>query len=135
MLARRLSSWILAISAQLVVNISLAQTTAGSGTVLVVPLTANIAVYTTEVFVRNPNTHPITLNVIYYQSNDGTPPAGFRPCAQLTIPATTALSFDMGSQCGLNNTDDNFGMFFLQDAATPKVNPSCAPFARTLQCS
>ncbi len=106
------------------------QTTAGSGTVIMIPVSANIAVYATEVFVRNPNANSITLNVRYYQSNDGTPPGGLRACSQLTVPAQTGVSFDMGTQCGLNNTDDNFGMFILEDAATPKVNAFFA-YART----
>jgi hypothetical protein len=109
---------------------SMAQTTAASGTVIVIPTVANISVYATTVFVRNPNTNSITLNVNYYQSIDGTPPVGLRSCSQLTIPQQTSLTFDMGSQCGLNNTDDNFGMFILEDSATPKVNTFFA-YART----
>ena len=99
-----------------------AQTTAASGSVVVVPTAANISIYATQVFVRNPNSNAITLDVDYYQSNDGTPPAGLRSCAQLSVPAQTTLSFDLGTQCGLNNTDDNFGMFVLRDATFPHTN-------------
>jgi len=120
---------LLAVASLTITNTS-AQTTAGSGTVVVIPTAANISAYATEVFVRNPNDTSITLNVRYYQSNDGTPPAGLRACSQVTLPAATSLSFDLGAQCGLNNTSDNFGMFVLEDAASPKIHPFFA-YSRT----
>jgi hypothetical protein len=127
---RRWISSILFSAASLWVAAPSAQTTAGSGTVVVLPTVANIAVYATEVLVRNPNATGITLNVRYYQSNDGTPPAGLRACAQLSVPASTSLSFDLGTQCGLSGAVDNFGMIILEDAASPKVHPFFA-YSRT----
>ena len=94
-----------------------AQTSFGSGTEIILPLAVNISVYSSQVFVRNPNPGQITLNVRYYQSNSGTAPSGLRPCAQLVLQGNETASFDMATQCGLNNTDDNFGMFILDDAA------------------
>ena len=105
-----------------------AQTSFGSGTQIILPTVANISVYQTQVFARNPNVGPITLNVHYYQSNNGTPPAGLRPCSQLTLQAGQSSSFDLGTQCGLNNTDDNFGMVILEDVAG--TNPFFA-YSRT----
>jgi len=93
------------------------QTSFGSGTEVILPLAVNISVYSSQVFVRNPNPGQITLNVRYYQSNSGTAPFGLRPCAQLVLQGNETANFDMGTQCGLNNTDDNFGMFILEDAA------------------
>ena len=81
-------------------------------------------------FRPNPNANSITLNVRYYQSNDAKPPAGLRACSQLVVPASTSVSFDLGTQCGLTSADDNFGMFVLEDAASPKVNPFFA-YSRT----
>lgn len=94
-----------------------AQTSFGSSTEVVLPLAVNIFTYKTKVFVLNPNPGPIAVNVLYYQSNNGTAPAGLRPCTQLNLLANQSASFDMGSQCALNSTDDNFGMMILQDAA------------------
>ena len=102
-----------------------AQTTAGGGTVIVLPLAAYIpGAYTTTVFVRNPNVlSPITLNVRYYQSDSATPPGDGNPlaCGQLVIPANGALTFDLSTQCTFTGVD-NFGQIILEDAAVPKVN-------------
>jgi hypothetical protein len=94
-----------------------AQTSFGSSTQILIPLAANISVYTTQVFVRNPNASPMTVDVKYYQSNNGTPPAGLRSCAQLPLLAFQSTSFDLGTQCGLNGVDDDFGMIILEDHA------------------
>ena len=71
-------SWV-AIAA-LAASAAQGQTTAGSGTVIVLPLATHIALagsYTTTVFVRNPNANAITIDVRYYQS-DSADPAGTR---------------------------------------------------------
>jgi hypothetical protein len=94
-----------------------AQTSFASGSEIVIPTVANISVYHSSVFVRNPNAGPITLDVRYYQSNQGTAPAGLRACAQLTVQANQSSNFDLGAQCGLNGTDDDFGMLILEDSA------------------
>ncbi len=94
-----------------------AQTSFGSGTQIMIPSAANISVYHSTVFARNPNASPMTLNVKYYQSNNGTPPAGLRACAQVVMQANQSVSFDIGAQCGLNGVDDDFGMIVLEDAA------------------
>ncbi len=94
-----------------------AQTTYALGKEVVIPTVANISVYHTQVFVRNPNAIPMTVNVRYYQSNNGTPPAGLRPCAPVSLLPEQALSFDLGAQCGLTGTDDDFGMLVLADAS------------------
>jgi hypothetical protein len=130
MLSLRCATTALVLLASLTITSSNAQTTAGSGTVIVLPLAVNISAYATDVFVRNPNDSSITLNVRYYQSNDGTPPAGLRACSQITVPSNVSLSFDLGAQCGLDNTSDNFGMFVLEDAASPKTHPFFA-YSRT----
>ena len=110
-----------------------AQTTAASGTVIVLPLAAYIpGAYTTTVFVRNPNiSSSITINIRYYQSDSATPAGDGNPlsCGQLTIPANLAVTFDLGSQCTFAGTD-NFGQIILEDAATPKVNTFFA-YSRT----
>ncbi len=98
-----------------------ALTTAGSGTVIVLPLAANVPLYKTEVFVRNPNSAPITLNVRYYQANNAALPHGLRSCSSLTVAALEVRNFQLAIQCTLGNVDD-FGMIILEDNAVPKVN-------------
>src|SRR5262245_9636271 len=63
-----------------------AVTTAGSGTVIVVPVVAQTSSYNTEVFVRNPNSAPITVNVKFYEALTSSIP-GLHSCSQLPIPA------------------------------------------------
>lgn len=96
-----------------------AQTTAASGTVIVLPLAAYIpGAYTTTVFVRNPNTSAITINIRYYQSDSANPVGTGTPlaCGQLSIPANLAVTFDLGAQCGSAFTGtDNFGQILLED--------------------
>ncbi len=124
--ARRLMSLVLSIIAAATGVAAYGQTTAGSGTVIVLPLAANIpGAYVTTVFVQNPNANEITLNVDYYQSDSATPPGSGTPytCSPLTVPANMAVTFDLASQCTFTGTD-NFGVIVLEDAtSTYKTNP------------
>jgi hypothetical protein len=105
-----------------------AQTTFGTGTQMVIPLAANISVYHTSVFVRNPNAAPILVNVKYYQSINGAPPAGLRSCTPLSLQANQSSSFDLGVACGLTGANDDFGMIILEDSVG--TNPFFA-YSRT----
>src|SRR6185312_8994339 len=104
---------------------ALAQTTAGAGTIVVLPTVASIpGAYTTTVFVRNPNTIPITLDVSYYQSDSATPPGDGNPviCTQLNVGANRAVTFDLATQCNFA-ASDNFGQLVIEDAtSTYKTN-------------
>ena len=94
-----------------------AQTSFAASTEVVLPLAANVGIYHSQVFVRNPNASAITLNVRYYQSNNGTAPSGLRSCSQLVLQGDQTQSFDLGAQCGLTGTNDDFGMIVLSDVA------------------
>lgn len=104
---------------------SLAQTTAGAGTVVVLPTVASIpGAYTTTVFVRNPNATSITLDVRYYQSDSATPPGDGTPviCNALTIGGNLAVTFDLATECNFS-VSDNFGQLVLTDVTgTYKTN-------------
>jgi hypothetical protein len=112
-----------------------AQTTAGAGTVVVIPQAANIpGAFSTTVFVRNPNANAITVNVRYYQSDDAVP-AGTGtsyPCTQLNVGANLTAMFDLGTQCTFTaGSTNNFGMIVLEDATSQfKTNPFFA-YSRT----
>ena len=117
-----------------------AQTSAGAGTVVVIPLISSIpGAYTSEVFVRNLNQAAITLKVRYYSSNSAAGgAAASKVCTDLVVPATSGTSngttsFDLATQCGLGTSDD-FGMVFLEDitggAGVPKTKVFTA-YSRT----
>jgi hypothetical protein len=105
-----------------------AQTSFAAGTEIILPLAANVGIYHSQVFLRNPNPLPITVNVRYYQSNNGTAPSGLRTCSQIVLQGDQSSSFDLGSQCGLTGTNDDFGMIILEDVAG--ANPFFA-YSRT----
>jgi hypothetical protein len=110
-----------------------AQTTAASGTVVVLPLASAIPnAYATTVFVRNPASSPITLNVRYYQSDNATPPGNGSalPCPQLSVPANAALSFDLAVQCNFSPSD-NFGMIILEDVTSTYKTNGFFAYSRT----
>ena len=94
-----------------------AQSTFASGTEIVLPLVANVGIYHSRVFVQNADAAAVTLNVRYYQSINATPPSGLRACSQVALLGNQSASFDIGSQCGLTGTNDDFGMVILEDVA------------------
>jgi hypothetical protein len=125
--------------AALVTGAAHGQTTAGAGSVVVLPLAASISgAYVSNVFVRNPNFFPITLNVRYYVSDSATPPppAGvpntpFCPNgnSQITIAANASITLDPAAQCGFP-ASDIFGMIVLEDLSPTKTNTFTA-YSRT----
>ncbi|MFI4903602.1 MAG: hypothetical protein ACHP91_09305 [Burkholderiales bacterium] len=125
MRAGRFLSLLLAAAAVLPGFSAQAQTTAASGTIIVLPIAASIpGAYATTVFVRNPNVNSITLNVRYYQADNASPPGDGNPltCSQLTILGNRAVTFDLGSQCTFVGTG-NFGQLVLEDVTrTYKIN-------------
>lgn len=145
MYARRLMSLAFSLIAAATGMAAHAQTTAGSGTVMVLPLVADIpAAYVTTVFVQNANPAPITLNATYYFSDQADPGiAGHSlTCTQLTVAANAVATFDPYAQCSMSTyfaslslgyTPTNiFGMMILDDAASPKTNTFYA-YSRTAQ--
>ena len=99
---------------------ALAQTTAGAGTVVVVPVVAQTASYSTEVVVRNSGANPLTLDVKFYEALTSQNP-GQRTCAQYVAPANSATVLTLGTQCTLG-AGSHHGFLILEDASTEKVN-------------
>ena len=98
-----------------------AQSTAASSSVVVVPVVAQTASYTSEVIVRNPNAAPITVNVKFYEANNSSTP-GLQTCNQLVVAAITSTPFTLPGQCpGLTNAS-HFGMLVLEDATAPQTH-------------
>ena len=97
-----------------------AQTTAGAGTVLVIPVVAATASYTTEVVVRNPNGNAMTITVRFYEARTSSVP-GQRPCADLPVNSLQSVTFTLAVQCTLG-AGSHHGMLILEDAAAHKTN-------------
>ena len=98
-----------------------AQTTAASGTVIVLPNAANTTSFGNEVSVQNPNPNSITLDVLFYEATSSSSP-GLHTCTQLTLGAGQSLNFQLVTQCSMTTPPNHHGMLILQDSATPKVN-------------
>lgn len=102
------------------IGLAHAQSTAGSGSVIVVPVVAATASYTSEVTVRNASLSQIALNVNFYEANNSSVP-GLRSCAQLVVAAGESKPFQLASQCTLG-AGSHFGSLILEDSATPKTD-------------
>jgi hypothetical protein len=103
--------WVtLALSAS---GVTQAQTSAGSGSVLVFPVVAFTATFTSEVTVQNPNANSIVLDLDYYESNNAHDP-GFHDCGQFTVPAGQSLAFTLNAKCPPETGTTHFGILILR---------------------
>src|SRR3954452_21997646 len=89
-----------------------AQSTAASGSVLVIPVVAETMSYTSEVVVRNPNSAALTLNVKFYEALTSTNP-GLRSCSQLTVAPLQSRPLTVGAQCNPLGAGNHHGMLVL----------------------
>jgi len=99
-----------------------------SATTIVVPIVAQTASFSTEVYVRNANASPMTVNVNFYEATNSSVP-GLRSCSSLIVPAHTTQLLTLGTQCVLG-LGSHFGMLVLEDAAVPKTHKFTV-FSRT----
>jgi hypothetical protein len=97
-----------------------AQSTAASGSVLVVPLVAQTVSYTSEIIVRNPNGAPLTLNVKFYEALTSTSP-GQHLCTGLSVAPNRSNPFMLGAQCSLDSSNHH-GMLVLEDSSAQQTN-------------
>lgn len=100
-----------------------ASTTAGAGTVMVIPVVAQTTSYTTEVTVYNPQSASITLNVKFYEAKTSFSP-GLKTCTQVTAASGRSVAFSIAAQCAglIDLTKNHHGMLILEDSAAEKVN-------------
>src|SRR5207342_3114184 len=90
-----------------------AQTTAGSGTTIVVPVTAQTASFSSEVTAFNPNGVAITLDVAFYEANNSATP-GPRTCTDVVVPANRSVQFALAAKCTLT-AQSHFGLLVLTE--------------------
>src|SRR5204863_7050133 len=98
-----------------------AQSTAASGSVLVIPVVAETVSYTSEVVVRNPNNAVLTLNVKFYEALTSANP-GLRSCSQLTVAPLESKPFTVAAQCSPLGGGSHHGMLVLEDSAAQQTN-------------
>jgi hypothetical protein len=115
--ARFLATTILAATA----GVAHAQSTAASGSVVVIPVVAETVSYTSEVVVRNPNSTSLTLNVTFYEALTSTNP-GLRTCSQLTVAPLESKTFNVSAQCSPLGAGNHHGMLVLEDGAAQQTN-------------
>jgi hypothetical protein len=99
---------------------AVAQTTAASGTMLVIPLVAATTTYSSDIFIRNPNATPISIVFNFYEAKSSATP-GKRTCANVALAALETKLVRVGTQCTLTPVSHH-GFVILEDAAPEKVN-------------
>jgi hypothetical protein len=104
-----------------IAGVAHAQSTAASGSVIVLPVVAETVSYTSEVVVRNPNSTSLTLNVKFYEALTSTTP-GLRTCSQLTVAGSQSKPFSVSDQCNPLGAGNHHGMLVLEDAAAQQTN-------------
>jgi len=113
-------SWCMAFAFALFVTQAAAQTTAGSGTVIVVPLVAQTASFATDVLLRNTSGTAMTVNVTFQEATGSSTP-GLHACQPFPLATGQTLALTLASQCTLA-AGSHFGMVILEDAAVEKTH-------------
>lgn len=95
-----------------------AQATAGRASSIVLPVVAKTGSLEAEMFVCNPNTFAIDVDVLYYEANN-LAAAGFKACAMLSALANSVVPLKFGTQRPvLADAASHFGLLVLRDHAT-----------------
>src|SRR5262247_2712035 len=95
-----------------------AQTTIGTGTTIVFPVTAQTASFASEVTIFNPGPNALAASVAFYEANNSSAP-GPKACADIGVPANRSVQFSVGSQCTLA-AGSHFGLLIVADKAVPQ---------------
>jgi hypothetical protein len=122
----------------LLAGAAVAQSSVGSGTVMVLPLVAQTGTFSTEVTVRNFNLVPITVNVTFYEGFTHTYPPNPpevptsipHVCTALALAANQTKQFSLNTQCPGLDATSHFGFLLMEDGAAQKVN-SFSALSRT----
>ena len=99
-----------------------AQASSGRASSIVLPTVAKTGSFESEVFVRNPNSASIDVDVLYYEANGLTSP-GLKSCTMLSLLANSIVSFKLGTQCApLADGKSHFGLLVLRDHAAERTH-------------
>jgi hypothetical protein len=109
----------------------MAQATAGRASSIIIPDAAKTASFDSEVWVRNPSSTAIDVDVLFYEAVTVVSPAtpGLKNCGFLTIAPTSVVSFKLGTQCPTLGAGSHYGILVLRDRAVQKIN-SFAAYSR-----
>ncbi len=97
-----------------------AQTTAGSGTVIVIPVVSQSSTFATTMIVHNPNASGITVHITFDEAQSSSNP-GIHACTDLAVSSGQSKLFLLATQCSLP-AGNHHGQVIIQDSATPKIN-------------
>src|SRR5664279_4711467 len=101
-------------------NAAQAQTTAGIGTTIVFPVTAQTASFASEVTLFNPGASALTASVKFYEANNSATP-GLKTCSDVSVAATRSAQIKLSTQCTLTAAS-HFGLLLIADKASPPSN-------------
>ncbi len=96
-----------------------ANTTAGAGSVQVIPVVVKSSSYESEIFVRNPNNVALQVDVKFYEANTSSVP-GQRACNPLVLAPQQTIAMTLSTQCTLG-AGNHHGMLILENAAFEKT--------------
>src|SRR5439155_15370032 len=99
----------------IVASVALAQTTAGTGTTIVFPVTAQTSSFASEVTLYNPGPNALTAHVTFFEANNSSTP-GTKVCADTSVSANRSTQFSIGTQCPLA-AGSHFGLLVVADSA------------------
>jgi hypothetical protein len=103
-------------------SVATAQTTAGSGTTIVIPVTAETGSFASEVTLFNPGSSLLTASVKFYEANNSpSPPPGLKVCNDINVSANRSVQFQIATQCALGS-GDHFGLLVLADKTVPQTH-------------
>src|SRR5437016_13502943 len=97
----------------IVASVALAQTTAGTGTTIVFPVTAQTSSFASEVTLFNPGPNALAAHVTFFEANNSSTP-GTKVCADTSVGANRSVQFSIGTQCPLT-AGSHFGLLVIAD--------------------
>ncbi|MEP6657253.1 MAG: hypothetical protein ABJC33_08450 [Betaproteobacteria bacterium] len=114
-------------------GLAAAQSTIGYGTAILIPIVAQTASFSTEVWVQSPASNnpvtPLTVDISFFEANTSATP-GPKSCGQVVVFPDQAQSFALGTKCSLTVGVSHHGMLVIEDAAPEQLNAFFA-YSRT----
>jgi len=98
-----------------------AQTTAGLGTTIVFPVSAQTVSFASEMTLFTPGPNLLTAAVKFYEANNSGAP-GPKVCNDVNVPAGRSVQITLATQCALTGSGGHFGLVAVADKALPQVN-------------
>ena len=105
-----------------------AQTTAGTSTTIVFPVSAQTVSFASEMTLFNPGPNLLTAAVRFYEANNSGAP-GPKVCNDVNVPAGRSVQITLATQCALTGSANSCTSKTARQADTPR--PSSSTFTRT----